>query len=510
MAYYESQIDRDNTKWFLNDMSIGTLKSISVDGCIRGIKDTSIYMTYPISVLAGKNGSGKSTLLALSACAYHNTESGYKQQGRNKSYYTFGDFFTFSADEEGIKKVSIKYEFAASEGKKEDARRKKPSGKWNDFNTRRHRNVVFLGINRVVPPSESSVHRNYNRKFLNTGISDSDKKMLIDAMSRIFGHGYSNLSILQHAQYRLYKVERNHFRYSGFNMGAGENAVLNLLLEMLYAGSGAFIIIDEIELGLHVDAQRKLIDTLKEMCVKLHCQIICSTHSDEVLDRLPLSGRFFIEPNNDSTNIIPGISSEYAFGKMACCGSDEVDIFVEDSIGEAVIRGFLSGDLRERVNIYPIGSDQAIIRQMAARYRESKLNFIAFFDGDKRAQKNMHIRQIKNALEDRVNDNFDNEMRDRMYYLPGKAWPEKCLVEFVIQKGEFIYFANRWETNESILLTYFEQGLAAGKHNEFFEISSKVHLPKDSIVTDIVGFYKEYNDAEIHDIREAILKILNQ
>ncbi|MFR1481101.1 MAG: AAA family ATPase [Hydrogeniiclostridium mannosilyticum] len=78
-------------------------------------------------------------------------------------------------------------------------------------------------------------------------------------------------------------------------MGAGENAVLGLLLEIIAAGRGALIVVDEIELGLHAKAQSMLVRVLKEFCEKYHCQIICSTHSKMVLDELPLDARFLLE-----------------------------------------------------------------------------------------------------------------------------------------------------------------------------------------------------------------------
>ena len=46
-------------------------------------------------------------------------------------------------------------------------------------------------------------------------------------------------------------------------MGAGENAVISILLELLLAGAGTLLVIDEIELGLHAKAQKEFITILK-------------------------------------------------------------------------------------------------------------------------------------------------------------------------------------------------------------------------------------------------------
>ena len=37
-------------------------------------------------------------------------------------------------------------------------------------------------------------------------------------------------------------------------MGAGENAIFTILIELFSAGEGALLVIDEIELGLHEEA----------------------------------------------------------------------------------------------------------------------------------------------------------------------------------------------------------------------------------------------------------------
>lgn len=46
-------------------------------------------------------------------------------------------------------------------------------------------------------------------------------------------------------------------------MGAGENALFEIFSILYSAEPGALIIVDEIELGLHAEAQVKLIERLK-------------------------------------------------------------------------------------------------------------------------------------------------------------------------------------------------------------------------------------------------------
>ena len=285
MSYKLSQIDKKNFAWFKSDNTCNTLVNLEVsNGKIRGITPVNLSFQYPITAIVGENGSGKSTILALVTCAFHNfgsfcphnrTRIGTKQ---TRNYYTYGDFFTFSPQEEGIKSIEIKARYLSGDGAKEDKRRKKPSGKWNDYNTRPSRAVTFLGINRILPPSESGPHRHYCKNFNRFQLSDQDINQLKLSMGKILAWSYDDIELLEYNSYRLFEAKRNNIVYTGFNMGAGENAVLSLLLEIVSAGRGALIVIDEIELGTDSDEAASLYKVLLEHLSHKHCRIVLTTH----------------------------------------------------------------------------------------------------------------------------------------------------------------------------------------------------------------------------------------
>ena len=53
-------------------------------------------------------------------------------------------------------------------------------------------------------------------------------------------------------------------------MGAGEDALFEVISTLMMCPDGSLILIDEIELGLHEEAQARLIDELKKICSKRH------------------------------------------------------------------------------------------------------------------------------------------------------------------------------------------------------------------------------------------------
>lgn len=518
MAYRMSQVDKTNRDWFEQNEACNSLKLLKIEkGNIRGITPSEISFEYPITAIVGENGSGKSTWLSLVACAFHNHTNYFPQNRKRKdvkkprNYYTYGDFFTFSPEESGIAGIEITAEYLSPTGLKKDVRKKKPSGKWNDFNSRPKRAVAYLGINRIVPPSESNPHKSYKRSFTSAILTPKQAEQLRSSMSTILGKQYSEIELSAHNIYQLFKANRGGLRYSGFNMGAGENAVLCLLLEILNAGTGALIVVDEIELGLHVQAQIKLVEELKNLCKKYKCQIVCSTHSKYVLEHLPPEARRYIKQTNTGTEIIPAITPDYAFGKLSGINTGEVDVFVEDEVGEAFLSSILPLSIRERINIMAIGSDQAILKHMAVHYRERKYNFISFMDGDKRTQSASAIRKIKTELETRLDheeEEFEQMMQVRLKYLPGAHWPEKCLIENAINEVDKSYLLQEWDAKETDVVEYLERAIVAGKHNEFFSLSQDLQLPLEAVRRNAMRFFKQTNKAEVDEVIACICELL--
>ena len=520
-AYCYSQIDKDNQNWFNNDTSINSLCDIRIlQGKIRGLYPCRIAFEYPITAIAGRNGSGKSTILAIACCAYHNRSNGYTPFDRSKNYYTFSDFFVSTYDEEKPEGIDITYGFRVKFKDKSgqirtygiQQRRKRRGGKWNDYNRRLPRNVIFFGIQRIVPPSERKIERSYSSRFKSSSLNDSMKRRILEIAGRIMGKQYSSLDLRTVDQRRLFVVDHQTRHYSGFNMGAGENAIFSILIELFLAGKGTLIVIDEIELGLHAEAQKRLITELKQLCREFHCQIICSTHSTHILDALPPEARKFIDTYNKKSIITTGISSKYATGILSGEKTDELVILVEDEVGETVLREILTSSIRNRVKICPIGSDQAVLRQLAAHFREKDCSCIAFLDGDKHAQQRDAKLKVKNHLERRYNNmtetEFDEWLCNHLSYLPGSECPEKWLLHML--NTEIIgSLATVLHIDTDTLQTIIEQAVCMPTHQEMHYISEKTGLQESQILIDIVRQIHTSGVPSLCAIAERIKDILD-
>ena len=162
----------------------------------------------------------------------------------------------------------------------------KKTGRKNGINT----TIVYAEMSSSSVFKESFRPENVKLNVLilvsskSSALNQDTKNRILDIASKVLGKKYTTLDLRTVDKRRLFVVDRKEKHYSGFNMGAGENAVFSLLIELFSAGKNTLLVIDEIELGLHESAQKRLIQELKELCLELHCQIICSTHSSTILD----------------------------------------------------------------------------------------------------------------------------------------------------------------------------------------------------------------------------------
>jgi predicted ATPase len=512
MKYHESQIDKKLRKWFANEYTRKMLRRIQLRvGRIRGLSRIDIEFKFPIVGIAGKNGSGKSTILALAACAYHNSKDGYRLPRRKAPYYTYSDFFIQHTAESSPQGIEIRYHFAHDKWKTTatapdpkriayQLRQKKEGGRWSDYDTRIKKAVVFLGIDRIVPHSERSQSRSYSKSFSDAKLKGWEEKVK-DLVGYILGKTYDEFKYLEYSKYSLPLVKVNGVVYSGFNMGAGENALFEIFSTM-YACPSGLLVIDEIELGLHSEAQRRFIAKLKETCLETRSQIIFTTHSKDVFDCLPDDSRFFIESVSSKTKVIEGISSEFAFSKLGAVTGKEVDVFVEDEVAKALLLSALPASVRTRINIIIIGSATAIARQLAATYvRGEERPVLAIFDGDQRSKESDNIGYGKSMAENAASD-FANWIKGRIAYLPGETWPEAWIVQKAGEAQPAL--AALLGVDADALPDVLEYGLQAGKHNEFHEISKQIGLERahclQLFTTTICSSFSE----EFEDLTKAI------
>lgn len=524
MTYHYSALDNKLASWFTNDMDHALLRNIRLHkGMMRGLKPFFMEFDYPISAIAGKNGCGKSTILALAACAFHNHKKDSPLINRKTSYYTFSDFFIQSDGEVPPDGIQLYFGIAYNnwkatesapnkEGVRYQSRIKPQGGKWNDYDFRVSRAVVFFGIDRVVPHSEKSISKSYRRQFSRVQREGWEEKVK-DCVGFILGATYKDFEYRKHTKYRLPFVNKQSASYSGFNMGAGENALFEIFSIMYTVPDGALIVIDEIELGLHEQAQKRLMEKLKHVCLEKKIQVICTTHSPIILKYLPPAARYFVENFESRTNVINGISPAYATGKLSGENSKELDIYVEDSLAKALISSSLDYPIRERIQVIPIGSHTAVVNQFAARKLHSTGMAMICLDGDQKTEHYKHRKTFISRVEPSKQEEqreFENWFDSHACYLPGDTWPEKWLINICLTEPAFSQLAESLGVNHDKLSASLQDAEAAAKHKEFRMLADAVHLQEQVVIQKVADVVTKSTPQSFVDIKEKIISLLDE
>lgn len=520
MARRYSDVERANLRWFVADDSVATLRAITIrSGEVRGLKKSTFQFDYPITAIAGKNGCGKSTVISLAACAFHNKKNGWHLPDRKTSYYTFSEFFIQAHGERPLDGIHIRYQihhdnWLPSPGMPEgrgigwQSSIKRRGGRWTDYDNRVDRPVAYFGIERVVPSSEKSVFRSYRHNF---SVSERSgfEEAVCRSVSRVLGVPYDIFEFRSHGKYRLPWVQRRQGAgYSGFNMGAGEKALFEFFAAILSAPKGALFLVDEIELGLHDEAQASLIRVLSDLCIDRHIQIICTTHSAVVLSALPPEGRMFIESSASGISVIPGISSKFASGKLSGKNSSELTVYVEDAVAAQLLAAVLQMEQRSRIDIVPIGSHAAVVSAMAARFKDARLGAaICFLDGDQRAAKRAHVKKFIGACESR--DGAKEWFEARLFFLPGNSSPEVEVLSR-LREIESDSVEKKFGCPSNHLFDAIDNSLLQGDHNEMILFARAIHQDRHLAWRDCCNLLQEHDGELFDSIREPIEEALKQ
>lgn len=406
------------------------LRGISIDaGGLRGLTDLTVEFRFPLTVVTGQNGSGKSTLLALAALAFH-TVPGHMplnalrppRRNEDSTYYTFGDFFFRGWGDDPATGLAVTWRYEDRNGSRDVRFKRTSERKWMKYERRPRRPVHYIGISRAVPAIERRALRGH---FPSSGDAPSDH--LLDAsateqISRVLGRPYQELAVREsqsHSIRRAATTTLGSTRYSSFNMGAGEDCVVELFHILNECPVGSLIVIEELELGLHPAAVARLAPELVDLCLKRGLQIVTSTHSAELVDMVPREARILLQRGAPP---LLGPSARHALGELTGSPQRELLIACEDEFATRVIEESLSGGLRRRCRVSAIGSKEELA-QFAKHHVVSaeREQVLIVWDGDVRDSE-IH-RMTRGIASD------DRYARVHWMSLPGDLPPEAWALE---------------------------------------------------------------------------------
>ncbi len=375
------------------------LKSIAVQGppALRGVNSISVPFDYPITAICGRNGVGKSTLLALAAFSANkpadwsvpNWPTSPTRKQPKSSAYTWTDFFFARQGGPIHDGLTISYSYMIS-GNDFQISRRRVNGRWKtlpDPGRSRPasfpvRPVEFVSLARVLPSAE--LH--YVRKHFRTTPDGPEivlNPSMLSAARSIFGRQFERVSVRFHGGVSLATCETDGQHYTGFDMGAGESAVISILARLQNLPHGGLLLIEEIEHGLHLEAQSRLVDALTTEVLRNKKQVVFTTHSAEIIDRLPREGRLLVQRAGDEHSIVSKPTTRFSTYAMSGIAHPEATIFVEDNFARELVLLSLPANARLRVSVLPIGDKSKVAAQLGAHSRAMGTGpAICIFDGD--------------------------------------------------------------------------------------------------------------------------------
>lgn len=359
----------------------------------------------------------------------------------------------------------------------------KQSDKWMKYPTRPERSVDYIGASRIIPAIEYPVLRNYfhSKHRKRSQIKSLDQKFT-NYYGQILERDYDEASQMVSGKYSLNLCQYKK-QYSGFNMGAGEDTLISLLYLLQKAPNGSLVVIEEIELGLHPSAQKRLAEVILEIALNKKLQIICSSHSFDFIDSLPRQARILIEAHHASHKVTPNCTSRYALGHISDKPMPELKIYCEDYFAEKLVNAVLLGPIRESIEVISIGDKATVVKQVVAHYRgQYKGNCIAILDGD--VSKNEVCSWIKKDLG--CDKNVESCKNCNFIIMPDNKRPEAWVFEKILDSTEHLFtLANLlgYENDTDRLKTMITECYSrSDPHAYCYELGIKLNLTKEEII----------------------------
>lgn len=471
---------------------------------LRGIGPIDLEFRYPLTVVSGRNGTGKSTLLALAALAFHQVPGHLPinalrkpKPGENSTYYTFGDFFFRGPGDAAAAGFRWAWTYEDAAGRRTIEMSRSSDKKWMNYERRPARPVHFIGIGRTVPAIERRVLRHHFpiRSTAESDIPlDPEFKPLFE---RLMQRGYADAAVMQTRGHVLRRVSAD-VTYSSFNMGAGEDLLIELLFRLQSAPRGALVVIEEIELGLHPAAVRELAQVVQEIAQSKGLQLIVSTHSFDFLDQVPRVARILLQRGGGEHMLMYEPSARYAMGEMTGAWNPELLIACEDDFAAAILNLAMTGHANRRCRVVPIGSSSTLGQFANFHVLLGGQQLLLAWDGD-----------IRDPDIFRMAAPLEGNTRVSWIRLPGELPPEKWAQGVISLPAAIESLADRFkEAPDLMRRCILECGLIADHHGLIYELSRSLSRPTQDVAAGVMDAIRLVAGDELRRIEQQIDAIL--
>lgn len=417
--------------------------------CYKNFKEFSrINFDFPLTVLVGKNGSGKSSILhALYGCPKNFSPSYFWFSTATdpiKEKNDKANCFVYSYYKKNKKNISTKQVVYTRSSRPGTKTKRKDPDYWETARPSKAKYKTTAG-KRSTPIEEKLVYLDfrqelsaYDRYFyfgklaknnksktkqefirnvspkLNNLFHSEDKAIYtvrkvpqnkeliiisdeeIAYISYILGVEYSEIRMITHKFFQIEGksalVTKKELSYSEANAGSGEYAVINLVhkLMKLPDDTPALVILDEPETSLYPGAQKRLLKFLLKMIITKKCQIVMSTHSEKLTQKLPRTAIKAIHYNeSDGQSYIKENCAPATVFEELDIPVQHSNIIVEDEAACILINKVIEKEKINTLNAKHLSTGADNLKDTAMWTDAKKKNNFEFYilDGDQRIDK---------------------------------------------------------------------------------------------------------------------------
>ena len=418
---------------------------------LKGLHDLKIKFENPLTAIMGVNGAGKTTVIHALACIYQPDEELQGQTDKGEDHH-FPEFFVPNTDAlwQGSKFYVVnKMQTKTGEWKTMNPRvYSKDFDRWApQYSSRPKRNVYYIGIDTCLPEIEK---KSATSRVIYTSSKRSDKisKKVLETAAYVLNKDYEVLVDNLYHKHRFLGVHtKSGLKYSSLSMGTGEQRTIKILEKVLNAQQYSLVLIDEIDLLLHVSALRRLIEKLYEIAVKKHLQIVFTTHSLEILDMQDKVGLQYLnvicKNDGESEIFVLDRPNDDIIRDLTGSSNRPLKIYVEDEFSQAIVTFILKKyNMKRKASVLRFGAaHNAFV--LAAGYiltGESCDNVLLLLDGDEYAKQEEKQEQMKKVLSG--TEYYADEKRAKalslisQYSLPNGKAPEEFLHSLLLSVPE--------------------------------------------------------------------------